>query len=225
MRRHRAYNELRSRRSNYSHSRGIASVEFALLLPFLLLIALAVFDVAGNIQAELILTNISREGANLSLRAALTSPASMQQVLSALTATTAPLDMGSHGMIYLTEIMGNDNCDGQNNNCTGVVLNQFRWIGGTISPIYAPVSNVWNCGQSGSSWSNDGSCTGIPDLGANPPQVQLLTGQLFAGQIAFVAEAFYSRPSLLQRLFFGDEYIPDTSQDLLSTDLYAMTVF
>ena len=56
---------LRSRRA----SKGIVTVEMALLLPIMVALALPVYDIARNIQAQMILINVSREGANLSSRA------------------------------------------------------------------------------------------------------------------------------------------------------------
>jgi hypothetical protein len=103
----------------------------------------------GIVSVEI---NVSREGANLSSRAALTYP--MQTIMSSLTSTTPPLNMSAHGMIYITEIMGNNNCDSSGNNCTGIVVAQYRWNGGN----YAPASRLWNCGSSGTNWATDGSC-------------------------------------------------------------------
>lgn len=121
---------------------GVVSVELALLLPILVALALPVVDVARNIQAQMILINVSREGANLSSRASLTYP--MQTIMSSLTATTPPLNMDANGMIYITEIMGNNNCDANGNSCTGVVVAQYRWTGGN----YFPASKLWTCGSS-----------------------------------------------------------------------------
>ena len=63
---------LKGRRYARGNDRGIVSVEFALLLPLLLAIALPLYDIARNVQAQMILINVSREGANLSSRAAST---------------------------------------------------------------------------------------------------------------------------------------------------------
>ncbi|ASL47510.1 hypothetical protein bAD24_III08950 [Burkholderia sp. AD24] len=198
-------------------ARGIVSVEMALLLPILVALALPVYDVARNIQAQMILINVSREGASLSSRASLTYP--MQTIMSSLSATTPPLNMAAHGMIYITEIMGNNNCDSNGNNCTGIVVAQYRWNGGN----YYPASQTWNCGSAGTSWATDGtgSCSNIPAAGAASPAVTLLQGQLSSGQIAYVVEAFYHQTPLIGSLKLGR----GITTPALSPNLYAMTVF
>ena len=70
---------------------GIAAIEFVVLLPLLLLLAVPTYDLARNIQANMILVNLSREGANLALRASLTFP--METIMNDLAATTPPLDI------------------------------------------------------------------------------------------------------------------------------------
>jgi hypothetical protein len=198
-------------------SAGIVSVEFALLLPLLVALALPVCDIARDIQAQLILINLSREGANLSARASLTFP--MQTIMSSLSATTPPLDMSTNGMIYITEIMGNNNCDANGNNCTGVVIAQYRWTGGN----YYPASKLWSCGAGGTTWATDGTggCKGIPAPGTSSPAVTMLQSQLSDGQIAYVAEVFYVQPPLIGALNLG----MGIATPALSPNLYAMTVF
>ncbi|CAB3771408.1 TadE family protein [Paraburkholderia solisilvae] len=198
--------------------RGAAAIEMALLLPLLVAIALPVVDFARNMQAQMILINVSREGANLATRASLTFP--MQTIMTSLTMTTPPLDMNANGMVYITQIMGNNNCDAKNNNCTGVVVAQYRWNNGNYT---SAASKLWNCGSGGTSWSTDGtgSCAGLPSPGKTSPQVSLLQGQLSSGQIAYAVEAFYYQPPLIGALNLG----PILSTPALSPNLYAMTVF
>lgn len=207
----------RSLRTRRRASKGIVSVEMALLLPILVALALPVYDIARNIQAQMILINVSREGASLSSRASLTYP--MQTIMSSLSATTPPLNMTAHGMIYITEIMGNNNCDSNGNNCTGVVVAQYRWNGGN----YYPASQLWSCGNSGTRWATDGtgSCSGIPAAGTSSPAVNLLQGKLSDGQIAYVVEAFYLQTPLIGSLNLGG----GIKTPALSPNLYAMTVF
>ncbi|SEF04535.1 TadE-like protein [Burkholderia sp. WP9] len=207
----------RSLRTSRRASKGIVSVEMALLLPILVALALPVYDIARNIQAQMILINVSREGASLSSRASLTYP--MQTIMSSLSATTPPLNMTAHGMIYITEVMGNNNCDSSGNNCTGVVVAQYRWNGGN----YYPASQLWSCGSSGTRWATDGtgSCSGIPAAGTSSPVVNLLQGKLSDGQIAYVVEAFYLQTPLIGSLNLGG----GIRTPALSPNLYAMTVF
>lgn len=198
-------------------SAGIVSVELAILTPMLLGLSIPIFDVARNMQAQMILINISREGANLASRAS--TVYSMQTIMNSLAATTPPLNMTANGMIYITEVMGNNNCDANGNNCTGVVIAQYRWNNGG----YHPSSALWNCGGGGTSWATDGTggCNGIPSPGPSSPAVQTLKGQLSDGQVAYVVEAFYFQKQLVPPLSLGAGVTTPT----LSPNLYAMTVF
>lgn len=208
---------LASCRKTRRKTRGIVSVEFALLLPLLLGIALPLYDVARNIQAQMILINVSREGANLSSRAASTFP--MQTIMSSLAATTPPLNMAANGMIYITEIMGSQGCDSNGNNCTGTVVAQWKWTGGSDG---GAASKIWNCTTAGTTWATDGSgaCNGIG--GKTPAQaVTLLQGKLSDGQIAYAVEAFYVQTPLIGGINLGN----GISTPALSPNLYAMSVF
>jgi hypothetical protein len=198
---------------------GVASVEFALLLPLLVLLAVPVYDLARNIQANLILVNLSREGANLALRASLTYP--MQTIMSDLISTTPPLDMTDNGMMYITEVMGdNENCNAQGTNCTirNIVLAQYQWLPNGTQSAYAPASAVWNC--PGVDWASDGSCSSI-GTGLSAPTANVLSGQLSAGQIVYVVESFYR----MQYLFGSANFGLGAKTTVLDPDLYAMNVF
>jgi Flp pilus assembly protein TadG len=81
---------------------GQSFVELALVLPLLLLLALGVFDLSRAIQANNIISNMSREGANLASRA--TFPP--QQIMSSLASTAQPLAMGTKGAMYMTKVTG-----------------------------------------------------------------------------------------------------------------------
>jgi Flp pilus assembly protein TadG len=198
---------------------GIAAIEFVVLLPLLLLLAVPTYDLARNIQANMILVNLSREGANLALRASLTFP--METIMNDLAATTPPLDMVDHGMIYITEVMGdNENCNAQGNNCTirNIVLAQYEWQPNGKQSSYAPTSAVWNC--SSGNWGSDGSCSGI-GTGLAAPTANALTGQLMAGQIVYVVESYYQ----MQYVFGAANFGFGVSTPVLNPNLYSMNVF
>jgi Flp pilus assembly protein TadG len=194
--------------------KGIAAVEMALMMPLLVILALPVIDFARNMQAQMILINVSREGANLASRASLTYP--MQTIMTSLAMTTPPLNMAANGMIIITEIMGYNNCDANGNNCNGVVVAQYKWTGGNYA---SAASQIWSCG----SWATDGTggCNNLPAVGNSSPVVTLLQGQLSNGQTAYAVESFYYQPPWVGALTFG----PSITTPALSPNLYAMTVF
>jgi hypothetical protein len=176
--------------------RGLAAVEFALLLPFLVTLGLLVADFARALQSQIILLNISREGANLAARA----PAySQQQIMDALAATTPPLHMQDHGMMYVTTVMGHL----ENGVVRNVVVGQSRWLDGYTHSRYVPASRIWNCGSNGSRWNGDGSCGAIPAPGPGAPTAPLMQNQLADGETIYAVETFYAFDMFFGSLDFG----------------------
>ena len=86
---------------------GQSTVELALLLPLLVLLTLGTYDVSRAIRAKSMLTNMSREGANLALRAP-RDTTSLQAIMAHLALTASPLEMEKAGMMYVTEIQVKD---------------------------------------------------------------------------------------------------------------------
>lgn len=81
---------------------GQAIVELAFVLPVLVLLLLGLYDGASAIRANNIISNMSREGANLASRSTIPS----QDILNALAMTAQPLDMKKNGMMYITVVQG-----------------------------------------------------------------------------------------------------------------------
>jgi hypothetical protein len=198
-------------------SSGMAAVEFALVLPLLLLLVVCLVDIARAIQANMILLSLSREGANLAARGALPLKDGSQAIIGALASTAPPLDMNARGMIYITKIMGNKDKSGAIRN---VVLEQYRWDDraknlGWTSSNYRPASSVWNCNN----WGTDGSCKGIPAPDA-APAVSLMEGALSDGELIYAVESFYNFNMLFGGLTLGAGSLP-----VIGPNLHAMTVF
>lgn len=202
---------------NVKHMRnacsGIAAIEFAVIVPLLILLALPVIDVTRAIQADMILINISREGANLASRGAQLDSTSSQTVMNALAATAPPLTMNTRGMIYISKVMGHQEPGGIRN----VILEQYRWNG---NGSYAPASTVWACGASGSSWANNGSCSGIPSNPDSAGTASAMTGLLADGQVIYAVEAFYNFNMFFNSLNMGFGTITQ-----IGPNLYAKTIF
>ena len=202
----------RSRPLPQRAARGIAAVEFAIVLPLLAVLLFMVVDLSRAIQAKIILLNISREGANLASRSTTDLSGSGQTIMNALAASTPPLDMNKRGMIYITKIMGYTAKSGLRN----IVLEQYRWDAGAKASGYLPASQVWRCG----SWSN-GTCTGIAkDKDKDAPTVTLMPNQLADGELIYAVETFYNFDMLFGTLKFGNSTTP-----VLGPNLTSMTVF
>ncbi|MFA6069067.1 hypothetical protein AKG95_19645 [Janthinobacterium lividum] len=191
-------------------ARGIAALEFAIVLPLLAVLLFMVVDLSRAIQTKIILLNISREGANLASRSTTDLNGSSQTIMNALAASTPPLDMNKRGMIYITKIMGYTAKSGLRN----IVLEQYRWDAGAKASGYLPASQVWQCGT----WSN-GTCIKIAQA-ESAPVVSLMSGQLSDGELIYAVETFYNFDMLFGTLKIGNSTTP-----VLGPNLYSMTVF
>jgi Flp pilus assembly protein TadG len=181
---------------------GQSTIELAVILPFLLLLALGVFEFARALQAKNIVTNISREGTNLASR----STDDPQTIMSALASTAQPLEMaitGNDGMIYITELRGRS--DGQVE-----VVTQYRWDQWDQPGAYRPPSKVL---ASCNNWNNN-ECTPTGTLPeADLSVLHLQSGDLAEGQIAYTTEVFHRQQVIFSKII---DYSPE---------IYSITVF
>ena len=194
--------------------RGIAAVEFALMLPLLLILLFGVIDACRALQANIIMVNISREGANLVARGSTPVETGSQDIIYALMASTPPLNVNQQGMVYITRVMGVV----ANKVSTSVVIDQYRWddatrgLGYRLSG-YLPASRVYSC----TSWTA-GTCSGISS--SNRPATTMMSGQLDDGEVVYVVETFYKYDMLLSTAATTTLGLPT-----YGPNLYSMTVF
>lgn len=196
---------------------GIAAVEFALLLPILLVLLIALLDMARGLQANMILVNLSREGANLASRGKLQLSDNAQTIIGQVAASAPPLDMNKLGMIYITRIMGSTS----GGTTKSIVLEQYRWDDsvnnrGYRVSSYAPVSKIWSC----SNWASGTAGTCVVPSGSNAPVASMMSGQLLDGEVIYVVEVYYKFNMLFQTFTFGSFSTPT-----LGPEFYSMTVF
>ncbi|NGZ86493.1 TadE/TadG family type IV pilus assembly protein [Duganella aceris] len=196
---------------------GLATVEFALLAPILVVLFLSLVDIARGIQANMILINLSREAANLTVRGKLPLSDNNQAIIGQVAASAPPLDMNQRGMIYITRIIGS----GTGSASRSLVLEQYRWDdsknnrGFRVSG-YAPASRVWTCGN----WASGTAGTCSVPSGSNAPAVSLMSGSLADGEEIYVVESFYKFD-----MFFGIFKWGTASTSTVGPNLYSMTVF
>jgi hypothetical protein len=82
-------------------ARGIAILEFAILLPIIVIMAFGVFEFGFLIQSRLVISNVSREGGSIASRQTTIDPA----LINMLLATGKPLDLGgAYGKVIVTRI-------------------------------------------------------------------------------------------------------------------------
>ena len=193
-------------RTHRSSQFGGAAIEFLFCLPLLLLLALPVADLARVLQANIILTNISREGASLAAR----TGGSEQTIMESLAATAPPLNMPTYGAIHITKILAH-RANGVTRN---VVIAQHRWVNGA----YTPTNGVWTCGAGGSYWQS-GNCAGLPPP-ANAPEINVMRGRLQDGDVVYLVETFYQFPLLFNGLDLGAGIVLPG----FSSNLYAFTI-
>lgn len=86
---------------------GIAALELAFILPILCMMIFAIVDIGRLVDARLVVTNLSREGANLASRGIDPNPAANNQlpdILTYLADSSSPLNMARSGKICITTI-------------------------------------------------------------------------------------------------------------------------
>ena len=162
-------------------SDGAALIELAIILPILLLLVFGVFEYSRAIHAKNIITNMSREGANLASRTSST----VQQIMDAIALTAQPLDMTAKGMIFITEVRG----QGADPTVPRVRA-QHRWTGGS----YQPSSRAWSgC----SNWA-DGACIeNFDELTDDEAQADLNGLELKDREVVFAVEVFYDYQAII----------------------------
>lgn len=197
------------------HERGVAAVELALLLPMLVVLLLCAIDGSRALQANIIMTNISREGANLVARGDIDLETGSQTAINLVMASAPPLNVNQLGMMYITRVMGVAN----NGVSTSVVLDQYRWDDaatglGFRKNGYQPASRVYTC----STWNSAAKCTSISST--KRPSSTVLTGKLDDGEIVYVVETFYKFDMLVAGFTLNKNTLPT-----FGPDLYSMTVF
>jgi hypothetical protein len=197
-----------------TRQRGLAAVELALLLPILCLLLFGVIDFFRALQANIIMTNIGREGANLVSRGSTGVETGSQDIIYAVMATAPPLNVNQQGMIYITRVMGVAGSGG----VASVVTDQYRWDDtvrklGVNKSGYVPVSRVYN----GCTGWNNGACTSI---GSPKPAVATMSGKLHDGEVITVVETFYKYDMMLTNFSIAGLSLPR-----LGPDLYSMTIF
>jgi hypothetical protein len=85
-----------------SGRRGVAIIEFALILPLLMILMLATIDLGLLTQARLIISNVCREGGSITSRQTNIDPT----IPNLLAASARPLDLaGADGRVYITRII------------------------------------------------------------------------------------------------------------------------
>jgi Flp pilus assembly protein TadG len=80
--------------------KGIATLELALILPILCILAFAVIDFGRLVQARLVVTNVSREGGSLASRDIKVG----SDLLLMLQSSGSPLDLQTWGRMFVTRI-------------------------------------------------------------------------------------------------------------------------
>lgn len=160
--------------------KGQAFVELAIVLPFLILLLMGIIDYSRAIHAKSIITNMSREGANLVSRANINLSGDelkdFQDTMDLIGKTAQPLDMVKQGMMYISKV--------ENVNNRNRITQKLSWNRSTLTPI--PSSSINISGQ-------------YP----NVPSQNLGGISLAAGKTAYVVEVFYQFKSILPGNLFS----------------------
>jgi hypothetical protein len=90
------------------HERGVAFGEFAILLPIFLVVLAGALDLGRMIYFQQVVTNLSREAANIVSRGG-----SDAEAFAATEVADDPLDVTSHGRIIISRISRKSSTDGR----------------------------------------------------------------------------------------------------------------
>lgn len=156
-----------------SCKKGQAYIELVVVLPLLILLLLGLFDYSRVVHAKSIITNMSREAANLIARANMNlsgdEAKDFQDVLDLIGKTAQPLDMVHQGMMYISKVEFANNAN--------KITRTLSWNRSTLSPT--PSSKIIVSGQ-------------YP----NVPAQNLGGLTLSSGKTTYVVEVFYKYESL-----------------------------
>jgi hypothetical protein len=143
-------------------------IEFALVLPILIVLVLGVIDFSRAIQFNNVLVSLTREGANLAAR----TTEDPRNIVTVLMDTASPLQMSTDGMMYITKLVGRP--DGR----AWVEQQYTRRTGGKTTLV----SKLWAC--------QDGFQEGVCKMPSPRPHIALSV-RLEPGETVFAVEAFY----------------------------------
>ncbi|WP_375748867.1 TadE/TadG family type IV pilus assembly protein [Vibrio sp. HN007] len=162
---------------NHFKQKGLASVELTMVISILLMLSAGIFELTRMIQASIIATSISREGANLISRSSTETP---EEVMDLVASTSNPLNLNSDGIIYMSLVVGQDND-------LPYLSRQYRWQ----NYGYDAESEVWSgC----PSWDYEGQCQISGDL----PKLAGFPLSLAAGESVYVVEVVYRHHPILK---------------------------
>ncbi|ELL9328963.1 pilus assembly protein [Vibrio fluvialis] len=172
-----------------SYQNGFAAVEMILVTPVLLLMVGGIIEITQLLQANSILINLTREGANLVSRTSIYKP---EQIMTLIASTASPLDLQSDGAIYITLVTGQEDDD-------PYVNGQYRWTQSGISKD----SDTWSgC----DAWEN-GKC----ELDDPLPTLSNFPIQLDDEESVYVVEIFYQYSPLTNFIYHSNFTISDTT--------------
>lgn len=125
-----------SRRSQLT---GLAVVEFAIVLPVLMIILFGVVDFGRTVLVRQVMINLSREAANLASRG---TP--LDDAMNAIIQSAAPLDMNEHGRMILSEVVRdvNGNTTISDQRIAGSLGNGSRVGTGVGNPATLPATDT-----------------------------------------------------------------------------------
>lgn len=191
--------------SPHRRQAGAVLVETAVVVPLLIILAIPIFYVMWNINAQTVITNSAREMANLIARpVGYSKSRTMQEKMTSVAAMTPPFDLAKYGSIVVTEVEPDSGCSV--GRCQGTIVHMWKWNLGA-----GPATSRW--GQCLGSWdpSADGQCdkpsTDKIALPYSPP-----------GKKVFIAEVNYQLPAWTGIPGF---HIPGLNKD----PLYAWAIF
>jgi Flp pilus assembly protein TadG len=125
--------------------RGVALIEFALILPILIILALATVDFGRLVQARIIISNVSREGGSLASRQTTVDTS----LITVLKESGKPLNLiGADGKIIITRVRAGQSAGAPNptivtQNSRGTLARNST-VGTAVGANPALVASIYN---------------------------------------------------------------------------------
>lgn len=161
--------------------KGQACVELAIMLPVLIFLLFGIYDFACAIRAQLAISNMSREGANLASRPSPGLQDRLQDVMDALAVTAQPLDMKANGMMFITQVQG------------GTIVAQEGWVNGDLKGSISSRIGTPTASQPNPKAQGFASVSLRPDQTAYVVEVFYNYKSLFSGNLVLLGNQLYSK--------------------------------
>jgi len=179
-----------ARRSSGSGARGQALIEFAMVLPLVLVLALGVIEVGYALLDQHVVTKLAREGSNLISRD--TSLADAAAAMRSMSSRPVNFDDGSSKVIF--SVIKNVATVGASNYNKGVLYQRYE---------YGSLSGSSVLSHAGGSFGSGPEFTAVNSDNDTSLQVTNLPATMAVGGMLYITEIYTKHPLITPFNSFG----------------------